>query len=88
MRAYIDPETGQLTTPPEDGQPVAVPAPQAGLSTSGERLVQVPVTGPVPGVIIRLQGRFRSSLTATVGPDGKARIRHETPCPDAAASKR
>ncbi len=88
LRAFVDPQTGELTRPPVGRRPDGVPAPRAELSTSGEGLVEVPVPAPSPGVMVHLQGRFRSDLTATVGPDGKVRVRHETPCADGADSKR
>ena len=88
MRAFVDPQTGELTTPPAGGPPDDVPAPRSALSTSDEGLVEITDPRPGRGVRVGLRGRFRSSLTATVGPDGKVRIRHETPCADGADSKR
>ena len=88
LRAFVDPQTGKLAAPPAGGRPDDLPVPQADLSTSDEGLVEVPLPAPGRGVMVRLQGRFRSSLTATVDPDGKTRIRHETPCADGAGSKR
>ncbi len=88
LRAYVDPQTGELTTPPEGRRPDRVPPPRPEFSTSSEGLVEIVDPVPGRGVTVDLQGRFRSLLTATVGPDGKATIRHETPCADGADSKR
>jgi hypothetical protein len=76
FRAYVDPETGELTEPPSDA-PAEEPA--AAFSTSDEGLVAVPSPVPGGGVMVDLQGRFRSPLTATVGADGKVRMQH-VPC--------
>ena len=56
-----------------------MPTPQEGLSTSAEGLEVVPSPVPGGGVMIDLKGRFRSELTATLGPDGKVEIQHG-PC--------
>ena len=98
LRVYVDPQTGKLaappagappaSVPPEGRRPDRVPPPRPEFSTSGEGLVEIVDPVPGRGVTVDLQGRFRSSLTATVGPEGKATIRHETRCPDGADSKR
>ena len=64
---HVDPQTGKRVPAPAGG--VAIPADPA-FSTSHAGLVEQPAPGG--GVMIDLQGRFRSAATATVGPDGKA----------------
>ena len=78
FRAYIDPETGQLTVPPEDA-PAEEPT-AAALATSDEGLVAVPSPVPGGGNVVDLKGRFRSPLMATVDAEGKVEI-HHAPCP-------
>ena len=78
FRAYVDPETGELTEPPEDAAPEE--APVADFSTSEEGLVVEPHPEPDGGVMVDLQGRFRSPLVATVEADGKVKIKHVA-CP-------
>ena len=74
MRAYADPRTGTLRSTPPPG--TAMPAP-AAFSRSGAGLVET--RAPDGGVTIDLQGRFRSPLVATVGPDGTLHIDHGQP---------
>ena len=88
MRAFVDPQTGELTGPPTGRPPEVAPPPQAPLSTSDEGLAEVDVPRPGRGVMVDLRGRFRSALTATVGPDGKVRLQHQRPCPDGTQPKR
>ena len=80
MRAYIDPVTGELGVPPvwEAPSPEAL-APGAAFSTSSEGLVETPSPVPGGGVMMRLQGRFRSPSTATLDADGKMKLQH-SPC--------
>jgi hypothetical protein len=73
MRAYFDPQTGKIgAPPPEEAAPAA--AEQSSYSTSSEGLVVVPAPGG--GEMIDLQGRFQTSITATLKPDGTV----ETDC--------
>jgi hypothetical protein len=65
----VDPQTGQRIPAPPGG--VAIPASPA-FSTSHQGLVEEPAPGG--GVMIDLQGRFRSAVTATVGADGKSHL--------------
>ena len=67
----IDPQTGKRMPVPSTGVGVALPADPA-FSTSHSGLVEQPAPGG--GVMIDLQGRFRSAATATVGPDGTAHV--------------
>lgn len=68
-RIKIDPQTGKRIPVPSDG--VALPADPA-FSTSHSGLVEQPAPGG--GMMVDLQGRFRSAATATVGPDGTAHV--------------
>ena len=63
MRIAIDPRTGALVA-----APVGVAVTEPALSTSATGLVAE--IAPGGGVMVNLQGRFRSSMTATIGPDG------------------
>jgi hypothetical protein len=63
MRIEIDPATGALRS-----TTVAAPAGPA-VSTSARGLVEKP--SPRGGVMVDLQGRFRSTVTAHVGANGK-----------------
>jgi hypothetical protein len=76
MKAYIDPQTGAFLSEPPPGTPPLQLSPDA-FSTSDQGLVGTPLPGG--GVKVDLQGRFRSPLTATVGPDGKVTITHQRP---------
>ena len=67
QRIHIDPQTGKRVPAPAGS--VAIPADPA-FSTSHGGLVEEPAPGG--GVMIDLQGRFRSAATAAVGADGKA----------------
>jgi hypothetical protein len=80
FKAVIDPATGQLIVPaPAAKGPAAAQAPAAvapsSVSTSHAGLVAVPVTTKAGGKMVDLKGRFRSSVVATVGPDGKTTTR-------------
>ncbi|MCB1540519.1 MAG: hypothetical protein KDJ25_06610 [Rhodoblastus sp.] len=78
MKIYVDPATGQVTHSPPPNQPALTltPAEQNAFSRSSQGLLEVPSSGPAGGVKVNLQGRFQSPLIATVGPDGRARIKH------------
>ncbi|MFT4570602.1 MAG: hypothetical protein ACI8TX_001160 [Hyphomicrobiaceae bacterium] len=68
LRAYIDPETGELTAPPAE-QPLtaetAVPTPRA----ANEVPELVESEAPGGGVMVNLQGHFLSNLTVSGDPD-------------------
>jgi hypothetical protein len=72
MRVYIDPKTGEPTTPPPGAAVEAAPAVQ---QRSGEGLVEEPAPGG--GVMMDLKGRFKTPLAVTIGPDGRARVEDE-----------
>jgi hypothetical protein len=71
MRVYIDPKTGEPTTPPPGAAVEAAPAVQ---QRSGEGLVEEPAPGG--GVMMDLKGRFKTPLGVTVDPDGRTRVGH------------
>ena len=73
-RAYIDPETGELTDPPAGS--AASQSEAAAFSTSHAGLRERPSPVPGGGMMVDLQGRFRSPLVATRGADGKLTIHH------------
>ena len=75
MRVYIDPVTRDFAELPT-GRTLA---PSASSSTAHAGLVETRSRVPGGGVTVDLQGRFRSSLVATIGTDGKLAIRH-LPC--------
>ena len=66
MRVHVDPSTGAIVTAPVGPPAAAQMAPATSHSAAG--LVEVP--SPGGGVILDLQGRFLSPVTATVAPDG------------------
>jgi len=75
---HIDPQTGRIITPPS--APSSGQVPQSPLDTSKKPLPDLHQTlSPVPGggVMIQLDERFRTPLTATVDADGKVRFEHK-----------
>ena len=62
---HVDPQTGKRVPRPA-GAAVVPPVP--AFSTSHQGLVEKPAPGG--GMMVDLQGRFRSAATATVGADG------------------
>ena len=86
VQVYVDPVTGKIGVPPpaaELAPRVLSPAEQQALSTSSEDLVEKPVVGPAGGIILDVQGRFRSTVVATVDAVGRSSIQCQ---PDAVAS--
>jgi hypothetical protein len=78
LRVYIDPETGEFTTPPARTVPATrTTAPPAAFSTSDEGLEERPSPVPGGGTMVDLKGRFQSPLTATIDGDGKTKIEHQ-----------
>lgn len=79
QKAYIDPETGDLTTPVEQEAPAA-----RELSSSARaiepaaKMQEQPSPVPGGGTMIDLKGRFHSPLSATVEEDGQTRIEHQS----------
>jgi hypothetical protein len=64
---HVDPQTGRRVAPPAPS--TAIPLAHPAFSTSHQGLVERP--SPGGGVMVDLQGRFRSGATAAIGPDGK-----------------
>ncbi|MCW5550839.1 MAG: hypothetical protein KIS67_01605 [Verrucomicrobiae bacterium] len=71
-RVYMDPATGRPSSGPPPIPPGLARFPEVAnaLSTSSEGLRELPVPIPGGGVMVDLQGRFRSLVTATVNADG------------------
>lgn len=78
QRAYIDPDTGQMTSSPTPEQTRKAlqlsTKEQNAMSTSHAGLVQEEIPGK--GIKVDLQGRFQSSTFATVGDSGEVSISH------------
>lgn len=75
VRAYVDPETGELTAPPPD-QEIRPPA-QASVLQQGDRgLVEQPA--PTGGFMVDLEGRFQAPLIAVPDQNGGVSIQHGT----------
>lgn len=75
LRVYVDPETGEFTSPPEGQGPAAkMLAPTATFSTSHEGLQETPSRVRGGGTMVDLKGRFRTPVTATIDSDGEMRI--------------
>lgn len=70
-RINVDPQTGKRVPVPSSGEGVQLPA-DAAFSTSHSGLVERPAPGG--GVMVDLQGRFRSAATASVAPDGTVHL--------------
>jgi len=66
MRAYVDPQTGAIVPAPVSPPALQAIPPAVSHSTAG--LVERPAPGG--GVMLDLQGRFLSPITATAAPDG------------------
>ena len=81
-RAFIDPETGRLTTPPPtksaEGTPLDLELREA-LRTDDTGLVSVQSPIPGGGVEMDLEDRFRSTVFATLDGDGSIVLSHEMP---------
>jgi hypothetical protein len=71
IRAYIDPQTGELGVPP----PGTTTPPS--VRAAGRRLTniaEVPGTGSAGGVMINTRGRMAANVVATTDPSGKAAV--------------
>ena len=74
---HIDPKTGEIITPPK-GVPGEVPQPPVDTTKKPQpELRQVPSPVPGGGVIIELDERFQTPLTATMDPDGNVKLEHK-----------
>ena len=65
----VDPQTGARVAP---SAPIAAMAPNPAFSTSHQGLVEQ--AAPGGGVMVDLNGRFRSAATATVGTHGETGV--------------
>lgn len=72
LKAYIDPVTGELTTPP----PEAVQQQNLQFNTMQVAEEEAPVLIPLEGGGYRspLNGRFMHQLNASIQPDGSVKI--------------
>jgi hypothetical protein len=66
---HVDPQTGKRVARPAASAAIAA---DPAFSTSHQGLVEQPAPGG--GMMLNLQGRFRSAASATVGADGRAHI--------------
>lgn len=74
---YIDPKSGEFTTPPPEA--MSAQTPQQSLETGKEPASELhEILSPVPGggVAVRLGERFSTPLSATIDADGKLRVEH------------
>lgn len=72
IRAYIDPQTGELGVPPPGtALPPSVEA--AGRRTAN--LPEVPSMGPAGGVMVNTTGRVAADVMATTDASGKTTVR-------------
>lgn len=80
--AYIDPETGELTSKPADSADLD----NTSLTTGLDRPKLEEFTLPDGTVGMKLNGRFRNHLVAKIGCNGKMQMEHESN-PDLVAPK-
>jgi hypothetical protein len=79
MKIFVDPKTGEISKPAP--QPVLPEAAQRSFEAVKEplpELLEMPSPRPGGGVMIDLQGQFRSPLKATRDADGKLSIKHQS----------
>lgn len=82
MIVHIDPATGRIISPPKETLPGPVlQAPVEGAKKPAAELRQLPSPVPGGGVMIELDERFQTPLTATVGADGKVKLEHKRTAP-------
>jgi hypothetical protein len=79
VRAYIDPQTGELGVPPP-GTMVAPSVQGTGRRTAN--LIEVPSTGSAGGVMINTKGRVAADVVATTDRAGKTTVRCDPHRPD------
>lgn len=88
VRVYTNPNTGEIIQPPAGAPTAETPESlEKAFSTSSQGLVETPSPVPGGGVMIDLQGRFRSPLVATQGADGKVSVEHTPGAPDSGEKK-
>lgn len=75
---HIDPETGRFVAPPSAGPSAELPQPiDKGVKKPAAELREILSPVPGGGVMIRLDERFQTPLTATIDSDGKVRFEHK-----------
>lgn len=78
-KVFIDPNTGKIIPRPPQVPAVALtPEDQNALSTSSQGLREEAGTTRGGGVKVHLQGRFRSTVVATVADNGQITTRCQT----------
>ena len=82
VRAYIDPETGELGVPPAGTAAPSVRATSRRLAN----LVEVPSTGAAGGVMINMKGHLAADVVATADAGGKTTVQCLPHTADASAS--
>ncbi len=85
---HIDPETGRIITPPSTPAPGQIQQPPPEAAKPHPPPLQETLS-PVPGggVMIELDDRFRTPLSATIDADGKVRFEHKSTAPGANDNK-
>lgn len=68
MKAYADPETGELLEEPRPGAELS-PVENAG--GPAPKLEQIESPEPGGGVMVDVKGRFQTPMTVTIDPQGK-----------------
>ena len=79
QKAYVDPQTGELVTPPEPDAPAEAEGRAVQLSALGsstEAMEEKPSPVKDGGMMIDLNGRFQNPLSATTDDKNTARIEH------------
>jgi hypothetical protein len=85
---HIDPKTGEIITPPTGALPGEVPpSPVDSTKKPPEELRQVPSPVPEGGVVIQLDERFDTPLSATIDADGKVKLGHKSATSDSGDKK-
>lgn len=77
----VDPESGEILEPsqlPRSLVPAAALQATDPMSSSSGGLVERPVASKAGGVMVDLQGRFRSRVSAVVSPEGDVSIERES----------
>lgn len=79
MVVHIDPATGKVIPPSGGSLPDSMSrsSSEAARVPPQKRLVETPNLGPGGGVVIQLDERFQTPLTATIDSDGKVRFKHD-----------
>jgi len=76
LTVHIDPQTGRLTKKGAGVPLYLSPAEANAMSTSHQGLYETLSPRPRGGAVVNLQGRFQSSLMATIDAQGKVVIQH------------